>query len=363
MVRDIYGVYGLLEYEKRRCQEDLTQSQATCFMHYAQHLLAQGLRPTTVTRTIGFLRQATLITGKTLSRLTEKELLDLLEEVNAKDLSQVTIDSYLIILRRYMDHILKGRRVKHALFMQILRAIKKRRKNEIRIPLRLLTEEDISRLISAAKNDEIKAIIGFMWASGARIGEVLNIKKDDMLFDENGCVVRIEGKTGCRRIRVIDNFEALASVWGLRKQGEYLFHYRYAGFIKQLKLLKDQLGFVELYPYLFRKSRATSLAEIMPEMPLKKYMGWTVNSDMAKHYLFMDGAGANEILVNKHKEKTHSNMLDQFRQIIREEVRAGSKQEACSERGILRVGSVAGKVCALQKDKVPNASLRIRRCT
>ena len=45
-------------------------------------------------------------------------------------------------------------------------------------------------------------------------------------------------------------------------------------------------GYDDTYMYLFRKSKATQLFETLPEQLVKKYMGGSKNSKMAKVYSF-----------------------------------------------------------------------------
>jgi site-specific recombinase XerC len=51
----------------------------------------------------------------------------------------------------------------------------------------------------------INAIIGLfmlLWDSAARIGEIMKLKVGDVLFDQYGGVIFVNGKTGKRRIRL-----------------------------------------------------------------------------------------------------------------------------------------------------------------
>jgi hypothetical protein len=53
----------------------------------------------------------------------------------------------------------------------------------------------------------------------------------------------------------------------------------------------------EVYPHLFRHTRATHLATELTEAAMKEYFGWTQNSDMPQRYIHLSGRDIdNEIM-------------------------------------------------------------------
>ncbi len=68
----------------------------------------------------------------------------------------------------------------------------------------LLTEEDIVKLIEVCMNQRDKALIALLWDTGMRVGELLTLKIQDVLFQNEGIsYVRVSGKTGDRRTPIV----------------------------------------------------------------------------------------------------------------------------------------------------------------
>jgi len=65
----------------------------------------------------------------------------------------------------------------------------KRPKREKRIPA-VLTKEEIKRLFAALPNKKSKLMISLIYACGFRVSELLNLKLNDLNFDEMICQVR-----------------------------------------------------------------------------------------------------------------------------------------------------------------------------
>lgn len=75
----------------------------------------------------------------------------------------------------------------------------------------ILTGEEVSRLIEAAKSIKYKALLGVMYEAGLRSGEVASLKWKDVTFHEWGAKVRTAEKTGrLRTIPIITYREYLA---------------------------------------------------------------------------------------------------------------------------------------------------------
>ncbi|MCJ7572188.1 MAG: tyrosine-type recombinase/integrase, partial [Candidatus Thermoplasmatota archaeon] len=140
--------------------------------------------------------------------------------------------------------------------------------------------------------------------SGARIGEVLEIKLKDIEPDKYGCKIKLSGKTGDRRIRLIasspaisnwlmdhpdrDNKESMlfCGLWS-KKRGDMIdyqtFRMLLQDLAKKAKITKP------VNPHHFRHSRATELSKSFTEAQLCQYMGWVPGSQEAATYVHLSG--------------------------------------------------------------------------
>lgn len=74
----------------------------------------------------------------------------------------------------------------------------------------LLTETDIQKLINISDTPRDKAFISVLWESGARVGEIGNLSLNRINFDKHGVVLCVSGKTGSRKIRLLNSVPFLS---------------------------------------------------------------------------------------------------------------------------------------------------------
>jgi integrase/recombinase XerD len=156
----------------------------------------------------------------------------------------------------------------------------------------LLTVDEIQNMIATATDSQDRALIACLWESGARIGELLGILRKHVTMDAIGAVLVVQGKTGMRRIRVIESAPYLDE-WIAKKSlrpDDGVFPHNYSTAARKIKQLAKKAGIEKrIYPHLFRHSRATYLAGYLTEAQLCQYMGWTIGSAMARIYVHLSG--------------------------------------------------------------------------
>ena len=183
-----------------------------------------------------------------------------------------------------------------------------------KLPKNMLGQEDIEKLINACLTNRDRALISFLYESGVRKGELLSIRIENINFDEYGAVVTIpDGKTGSRRIRVVFSASFLRQWIDTHpKKGDqeaFLFCsltspygvLSFTGLRDRLDTLANRAGIgKEIYPHLFRHSRATHLAKHLTEQELKVYLGWTPGSNMAATYVHLSGEDIDPSILRMH---------------------------------------------------------------
>ncbi|UCD13757.1 MAG: tyrosine-type recombinase/integrase, partial [Thermoplasmatales archaeon] len=174
-------------------------------------------------------------------------------------------------------------------------------KESKKLPSELLTPKDVQFLADNCKNLREKALILTLYESGARIGELLNLKIKDATFDDYGAKLNLFGKTGYRQIRLVGSAPALTQ-WlnedhpkridknaylfcKIRPLGQEGTIMSYASVKKILKELKERSGFEKpINPHHWRHSRASELAEHLSDSVRCNYFGWVQGSQMARIY-------------------------------------------------------------------------------
>jgi site-specific recombinase XerD len=224
------------------------------------------------------------------------------------------------------------------------------KKKGMKLPEELLTEEEVKRMVEGAYNIRDKALIAVLFESGCRIGELLSRKIKHVVFDEYGAVLIVDGKTGMRRIRLVNSVPLLAN-WIAnhpRKNEPECFLWINMNDYKNLvgqRAVAEMLSSTakrvginkKIYCHLFRHSKATHLAKFLTEQELKVYFGWTGGSDMASIYVHLSGKDVeNKILeINGIKNTTATKENITLKECIRCKTKNDSSNKYCSSCGMI----------------------------
>jgi len=179
------------------------------------------------------------------------------------------------------------------------------------LPEEILTKEEIERMAKGANNLRDRAMVLVLYESGCRIGELLSIRIKNITFDEHGCVLMVDGKTGQRRVRIIEYTKDLLNwldIHPLRNEPEthvwISLGKNHRGLISYVEVehILTKLGKkVEIKkkvnPHRFRHARATHLAKHLPEAIMKEHFGWNKDSKMASVYYHLSGKEVDEKLL------------------------------------------------------------------
>lgn len=179
-------------------------------------------------------------------------------------------------------------------------------------PEDLLTREEIRKLINTCSNARNQALISSLYETAARAEEILDLKIKNVNFDEQGAVVSLGGKTGQRRIRVVESVPYLQTwinihpfknspnspLWYSNRSGSGLsYNYLYS----LVRRLAEKAGVKKkVTPHILRHTRLTELAKHLPEQKLKVFAGWTPSSRMASVYVHLSGKDLDSDILSLH---------------------------------------------------------------
>jgi len=195
----------------------------------------------------------------------------------------------------------------------------KRSRRHSALPETLLTEEEVKRMAESCPNLRDRALILLTYETGGRIGELLSLSLEAVSFDKYGAVLRVEGKTGARRVRIIFSAGALAEwlnhhpskdepeapLWtsfdrvGSMKRLEYGAVRRVLDAAARRSSVKKRVN-----PHSFRHARASNLANVLTEAQMKEYLGWTGDSRMPAVYVHLSGRNVDNALFKLNGIKT-----------------------------------------------------------
>jgi len=207
-----------------------------------------------------------------------------------KPLSQATIVTYKLIFRKFILWV--NAQKKRKLDVSFIDTYREE------IEISAFTREEVEKLMGRCEHSRDKFIIRFLFDSGARIEEFLNIKWSDLTWDDKiSCyLVRIRiSKTKPRTISLqlstkeINDYKEYLSEKGPLPQERFLIDLTYDAIrMKLLRLGKKVLG-KRVTPHLFRHSSATYYANRISYFPFCYRYGWTFDSSQPRRYIDRNG--------------------------------------------------------------------------
>lgn len=223
------------------------------------------------------------ITPWSVRRASRKQIISLLARIERADWSSWTKHDYKLALRKYLIYCGKEK---------LAELVRLRTVHGYKLPEELITGDDMNALLEVTDDPQYRAFLYCLYESGCRIGELLSLQRKHVRFDSQGAILIVDGKTGMRRVRIIESAPALDEWISCRsfKQEERIFPNTYRAYTKHLRTLAIKAGIEKrIYPHLFRHSRATFLACYLTEAQLCAYMGWTIGSAMPRIYVHLAG--------------------------------------------------------------------------
>ncbi len=212
-------------------------------------------------------------------------------------------------------------------YPDVVKWIKLTNSKKRKLPQDILTPSEVRALIDAADNPRDRALVSVLYESGCRLGEIVSLRQKDVTIDQYGAVVMVDGKTGQRRIRLINSAPDLV-LWlnnnPTKGNDKPVFTNLHAtkkpieekGIQSLLKTLGQRANLEKnIHPHLLRHSRFTHLAKDFTESELKVMAGWTGDSRMAGIYVHLSGADLERKqleragLIDKEEARKEDNIL------------------------------------------------------
>ncbi len=260
-----------------------------------------GMSAATQQRNLSYLKiLAEHAEDKRFEEMDESDVKEMVEWVHDRDLADETVDTYKKAIRSLWKWMGDGGETPEAIeWIQLNNS-----NGNATLPKDLLSKEDIENQVDAAKNPRDKALIYMLYETGARIGELIDLTVGDIEDRANGKELVIEGKTGGRRLPLVEsvpyinrwlnqhpNPEKDAPLWCKIQQGnpDDQLGYRY---IRE-KILKKNMERADIdkpsNPHHYRHSRASYLATELKEAQLCEWFGWVQGSDVPARYVHLSG--------------------------------------------------------------------------
>jgi integrase/recombinase XerD len=269
---------------------DIPREDKDLIYDFENQMFADGLGIARIAKYLASLKALYKLQAWSVQHVTSRDITALLARIERSDWMPWTKHDYKLALRKYL--IFCGS-------PDIARLIRLPKVNTGKLPEELITPEHIEELLQSARTTQDRTFLFCLWESGARIGELLSLRRKHVQFDHLGAVCIMDGKTGMRRVRLLESAPLLDEWISDRsfRPEDAIFPKTYRAYAKSLKTLSRRAGISKrIYPHLFRHSRATFLAGYLTEAQLCCYMGWTISSAMPRIYVHLNGHDLDEAL-------------------------------------------------------------------
>lgn len=316
-------------YERMAAETAVGTENQALITQFVNTWIAKGFTQARGVKLVYCMRRLARLLGKPFAQATKEDLIALVGRLEGEPLNERSRYDVKVVLKTFYRWYKGGD--EETVPREVSWLKPRFKNNQHKLPEELLTEDEVLRMAGAATKPRDKALILVLYESGCRIGELLSLQVKHVSFDQYGAVLRVTGKTGDRRVRIISSAPAL-STWlefyeGANDPNAFLWPPRsnrntctdfpavHASICKTIDVLAERAGIKKnVHPHLFRHSRATALASKLTEAQMKEYFGWTQSSDMASVYVHLSGRDVDRALLAlqgmaKPEDKIEEKML------------------------------------------------------
>jgi len=189
------------------------------------------------------------------------------------------------------------------------------------LPEEILTLDEIKSLVEHSTSLRNKALIMLLYDGALRIGEALNLKIKNLVFDEYGGYIIIpKSKTGMRKVRLVDSIPFLKEYInqehptkdnpetflfvGVESKGSKIFslgkQLDSGGARIMISRTAERAGIKKnIYPHLFRHTKLTHMASDFSEQEMKIFAGWSGGSNMPQIYVHLSDSDVGKKILEK----------------------------------------------------------------
>lgn len=291
---------------------NLTEKQKKVLSDFEEYLGANSRKSITTRRHNYCVRKFIEFAGSSFdfNTATRQDIMRVMSKVNASDLAIETKRKMVCSIKLLYKH-LKGDDEEYPREVSWLKTSSDTKR---KLPEELLTEDEVNSMINFAASIRDRAIISFMFESGARIGEILNMKIKDIDMHGDLAHIQLNGKTGMRKIPVRKCIPYLSNYLDtLNKSDPSKALWLDANNLekpitgsciaKVLKTTAKRAGIKKrIYCHLMRHSSATLAANYMTNALLKEYYGWSFRGNTEAVYLHMSGKNLDDAVKSSYSD-------------------------------------------------------------
>jgi site-specific recombinase XerD len=320
---DLYNYSQRLnrKLEEIKNSKEISKHNKEKIIQFQRSCLANGLSKARMLRYLNDIPRVAKKLDKDFEKVNKTDIEKIMAEIETMDLAPATKTSYAVSLKKFYKWLNGGE--EYPKCVKWLRTTEKENNNKL--PEELLTDEEVKKIIEVALNSRDRGLISTLWESGCRIGELLTMKIKHVSFEKGFTRISINGKTGMRRVPLVDSTPYLAEwfenhpykndpnapLWISIGTVNHHKPFEYAACRKMLKELATKAGITKaVNPHALRHGRATINANHFTEAQMNQYFGWKQGSDISRVYVHMSGRDVDSAVLKMKGLKTQEETVE-----------------------------------------------------
>ena len=309
---DLRNSYGNIK--KNSKSFDLTQRNRDLLKQYYSEMKKQGISPARQSLVLGVLGRLLAMLNKDFDDTTKKDILgvdpqernstasinkDLVAQIMELNVSDTTKSDYLKKLKQFDKWFSGGECSDRTKKLKTSIGVK-----SAKLPSQLITPQEVETLVKSCNSIRDRVLVRLMWETGARIGEIINLKVSSVQLNKGEGRLNLYGKKGGRSVFIIESVRELREYLKTKENAdpnEPLFvlndtknkakPMKHCSINELLKDISKRAGVKKhIHAYLFRHSRASYMASRgLNEATLCSIFGWTIGSKQVRTYVHLSG--------------------------------------------------------------------------
>lgn len=285
--------------QRLKADAGISDSNRQLILKFNGACLSEGIGLPRRIKYLGTLSIIAKLFQKDFEQVTREDAERLVEHVRGGKLSEHTKHDYLVTLKKFYKWLNGGEECP-----QSVRWIKTGmgRMEKIK-PAKLLTNEEIKKLIEGAPSIRDKALIAVLFESGFRVGELLCMQLEALDIRDGVIMAHAWGKTGSRDVPLVTSIPYVhawlgihpqkgnpkAPLWAMLTKKNGPKPVSYSRFRKVLRETARKMGISKpVNPHHFRHSIATARARAgTSEFQMDQWFGWVPGSKQPSTYVHL----------------------------------------------------------------------------
>jgi len=295
------------DLQRIKDSKEISKENKKSIIAFKDYLLSEGIGLKRINRYFYELVKFNRLLKKPFTEANKNDIRRVVAIMEQTDLSPETKKCFKTMIRK-LYRFLRGVEEKNVYPEEVRWITTHIPINNRKLPEELLSEEEIQQIVRRCKTLRDKALILTLAESGCRVSEIGTMQIKHVSFEEYGTRLHVNGKTGMRKILVVNstpylqewinqhpfNDDPNSYLW-IDSNGKLICYQRIDAILKDASKRAGIKKRVHLH--LLRHSRATLLARKMSDATMKHYFGWTQGSKMATTYIHMSGKDTDEAIL------------------------------------------------------------------